>query len=179
MCLTKGVPSKEISPDPDFAKAYQKIVVEEWEKGLQNYKGSIINLKNELAKLEIEKSKLIEMKKKDLLDDEDFKEEMYKVKIKIAEKQSIPAEGIADNFDVKKESKKVFDIIPDLNKFYNGLGYYDKLKLQGLIFPEKVYFDFSESRTPKLSLILQNKRELATASSLKVASRGIEPLLPG
>ncbi len=170
---------KEISPDPDFAKAYQKIVVEEWEKGLQNYKGSIVNLKNELDKLEIEKSKLIEMKKKDLLDDEDFKEEMYKVKIKIAEKQSIPAESIADNFDVKKESKKVFDIIPDLNKFYNGLGYYDKLKLQGLIFPEKVYFDFSESRTPKLSLILQTKRELATASSPKVASRGIEPLLHG
>ncbi len=154
-------------------------MVEEWEKGLQNYKGSIVNLKNELDKLEIEKSKLIEMKKKDLLDDEDFKEEMYKVKIKIAEKQSIPAESIADNFDVKKESKKVFDIIPDLNKFYNGLGYYDKLKLQGLIFPEKVYFDFSESRTPKLSLILQIKRELATASSPKVASRGIEPLLHG
>ena len=100
---------------------------------------------------------------------------MSKVKIKIAEKQSAPAENIPNNFDIKKQSKKVFDIIPDLDKFYNSLGYYDKLKFQSLIFPEKVYFDFSESRTTKMSLILQNKRELASASSPKVRPVGIEP----
>ncbi len=167
---------KNISPDPDFAKAYQVIVVEEWEKGLKNYQSSLANIKNELDQLEIEKSKLIEMKKKELLDDEDFKEEMYRVKVKIADKQNFPADNIADDFDVKKESKKIFTIIPNLDKFYNGLNYYEKIKLQGLIFPEKPVFDFSENRTHKISLILQNKRELASASSPKVPPRGIEPL---
>ncbi|HNX10757.1 MAG TPA: recombinase family protein [bacterium] len=162
---------KSIAPDPYFAKDLRLIVIEEWEKKIKNYKGSLVDAKNQLEVLELEKSKLIEMKKKDLLDDNDFKEEMSKVKIKIAEKQSTPAENIPNNFDIKKQSKKVFDIIPDLDKFYNSLGYYDKLKFQSLIFPEKVYFDFSESRTAKMSLILQNKRELATASSPKVPLR--------
>ena len=167
---------KEISPDPYFANDLRLMVIEEWEKEIKNHKGSLADIKSQLESLEVEKTKLIEMKKKELLDDEDFKTEMYKVKTRIAEKQSIPAESISDNFDIKKASKKVFDIISDLDKFYNKLGYYDKLKFQSLIFPEKVYFDFSESRTTKMSLILQTKRELAHASSPKVPPRGIEPL---
>ncbi len=63
--------------------------------------------------------------------------------------------------------------------FYRRAKYEAKLKLQCLIFPEKPVFDFSENRTPKLSLILQTKRELAQASSPIVVPRGIEPLLTG
>ena len=62
---------------------------------------------------------------------------------------------------------------------YKNATYQEKLKLQSLIFTEKPAFNFSINQTPKISLILQNKRELASANYPIVASRGVEPLFLG
>lgn len=72
----------------------------------------------------------------------------------------------------------VFQVLASLATIYRKADYQDKLKFQSLIFTEKPTFDFTGNRTPKISLILENKRELASASSPIVVPRGIEPLLP-
>ena len=87
-----------------------------------------------------EKDKLIDMKKKELLDDEDFKAEMDKVKIQIADKQTRVINCKDDNFDVKKNVDKVFNFICDMPKFYEKAEYPIKIKLQGSIFFRKTCF---------------------------------------
>ena len=170
---------RKITPDKKSLDGFRKVLLdvsrEMTGKQKNNYK---IN-QDRLAHFQTEKAKLIEMKKKDLLDDEDFKNEMEKVKNNISDIQATACDQPADNRSIFKEADRVFKVIANLPATYKEATYPEKLKLQGLIFPEKPVFDFTGNRTPKISLILQTKRELAQASSPIVVPRGIEPLLPG
>ena len=170
---------KRITPSEIVLKNYKKILIDVFNEKTKEENNSLNSGNEKLAVLQTEKAKLIEMKKKDLLDDEDFKNEMEKVKQSISEIQATACDQPAYNRNIFKEVDKVFKVLSSLAPAYKNASYEDKLKYQCLIFPEKPVFDFSENRTPKLSLILQNKRELASANSPIVVPRGIEPLLPG
>lgn len=170
---------KRITPSGIVLKNYKKILIDVFNEKTKEENNSLTSAKEKLAVLQTEKAKLIEMKKKDLLDDEDFKNEMEKVKQSISETQATACDQPSYNRNTFKEVDKVFKVLSSLAPAYKHASYEDKLKYQSLIFPEKPVFDFSENRTPKLSLILQTKRELAQASSPIVVPRGIEPLLTG
>ena len=170
---------KRITPSEVVLKNYKKILIDVFNEktGEENNNSNLT--KEKLTVLQTEKAKLIEMKKKDLLDDEDFKNEMEKVKQNISETQATACDQPSYNRNIFKEVDKVFKVLSSLAPAYKKASYEDKLKYQSLIFPEKPIFDFSGNRTPKISLILQNKRELASASSPIVVPRRIELLLPG
>jgi len=170
---------KRITPSEKWLKNYQKVLLEVVKEKNGAMKNNINSVKEKLAVFQSEKTKLIEMKKKDLLDDEDFKNEIEKVKNNINELQATACDQPVIDINIAKDTEKVFKVISGLAPFYRKAKYEAKLKLQSLIFPEKPIFDFTGNRTPKISLILQTKRELAQASSPIVVPRGIEPLLPG
>lgn len=170
---------RKITPTKEYLATFRKVLLDVGREKINKQKANLKNSENRLVNLQAEKTKLIEMKKKDLLDDEDFKAEMERVKQSIGDIQATACDQPADTKIIFKEADKVFKVISNLYSTYREASYEEKLKLQCLIFPEKPIFDFSENRTPKLSLILQTKRELAQASSPVVVPRGIEPLLPG
>ena len=170
---------RKITPDKKSLDGFRKVLLDVSREMTNKKKNNYKITQDRLANLQIEKAKLIEMKKKDLLDDEDFKNEMKKVKNTINELQATACDQPVIDINIAKDTEKVFKVISGLAPFYRQAKYEAKLKLQCLIFPEKPIFDFTENRTPKLSLILQTKRELAQASSPIVVPRGIEPLLPG
>ena len=170
---------RKITPTVEWLKSFKKVLLEV----VKNRSGLLANnyklAQEKLVKLQAEKTKLIEMKKRDLLDDEDFKNEIEKVKQAISETQTIACDQPVSKINLSKEIDKVCKVISGLANSYKNATYQEKLKLQSLIFTKKPTFDFTKNQTPKLSLILQNKRELASASSPIVVPRGIEPLLPG
>ncbi len=169
----------KITPSEKALMLYKK-VLQSAIKDISSLSVDKIKLaKEKLIELQNEKAKLIEMKKKELLDDEDFKDEMEKIKNTISNQQAIVYDQPNLNFNITKEVDKVFKVLSNLPALYKKADYQDKLKLQSLIFTEKPTFNFSINQTPKISLILQNKRELASASSPIVVPRGIEPLLTG
>lgn len=170
---------RRITPTKEYLATFRKVLLDVGREKINKQKINLRNSENRLINLQTEKTKLIEMKKKDLLDDEDFKTEMERVKQSISDIQATACDQPADTKRIFKEADKVFKVISSLYSTYREASYDEKLKLQCLIFPEKPVFDFSENRTPKLSLILQTKRELAQANSPIVVPRGIEPLLTG
>ncbi|MFA4942626.1 MAG: recombinase family protein, partial [Patescibacteria group bacterium] len=159
---------ENITPRPIEARAIKKAIIDVWEEKRDELKNDSGLFKNQLEKLRTEKDKLIDMKKKELLDDEDFKAEMDKVKIQIADKQARVVNCKDNNFDVKKNVDKVFNFICDMPNFYEKAEYPIKIKLQGSIFLEKPAFNFYRFQTPKISPILQLKRDLVNTKSLNV-----------
>ena len=170
---------RKITPNKKYLDGFKKVLLDAFKEKMGDVNSNQLNAKELLVKLQQEKDKLIEMKKKELLDDEDFKNEMGKVKQNMADNQALACESPKYDLNIFKEVDKVFKVLPKLANIYKDADYQDKLKLQSLIFTEKPTFDFTGNRTPKISLILQNKRELASASSPIVVPRGIEPLLTG
>ena len=170
---------RKITPDKIWLNYFKKVLLDVFKEKNGQRNNNFKLAQDKINKLQTEKTKLIEMKKKDLLDDEDFRNEMEKVKNSINELQATACNQPGYNKSIFKEVDKIFKVISSLAITYREADYQRKLKLQSLIFLKKPTFDFSKNQTPNLSLILQTKRELAQASSPIVVPRGIEPLLPG
>jgi len=164
---------KRITPTEVVLKNYKKILIDVFNEKTKEENNGLNSAKEKLAVLQTEKAKLIEMKKKELLDDEDFKNEIEKVKQNILEIQATACDQPSYNRNIFKEVDKVFKVLLTLAPAYRKASYEDKLKYQSLIFLKKPTFDFTKNQTPNLSLILQTKKELASASSPIVVPRGI------
>ena len=169
----------QITPKANQLEAFKQILLDVYQDQQGNNKNNQENLVKQIVQLKAEKDKLIEMKTKDLLDDEDFKSSMDKIKSQLAEKQAVTISRNEDEFDLKANTDVVFDVVSSLADFYEESGYYQKLKLQSLIFKEKPRFNFTENQTRKLSLILQIEKEPCGSISSRVAARRIELRLTG
>lgn len=170
---------KEITPRDKFLKGFKAVVLDVWEKEYKRVNENRREKDKQIEILKEDKMKLIDMKKKDLLSDEDFKEAFDRLKREIEAKEGQLCETKLEEFDIDEAIEYVFGYIKDLPETWQKSGFKQQVTLQGLIFPEKPIYDYSSFQTPKLCPILATKKELAGASSSVVASRGIEPLLPG
>lgn len=170
---------ERITPEKKYLNAFKAVLIDVWQTRYKEVNQNREMTIKELDDLRQEKKKLIDMKKKELLSDEDFREEFEKVKQEIIDKEIILDETKAEEFDIDGAITCVFNFIADTPEFWQSADYDQKIKIQGLIFREKPIYDYSGFETPKISLLFQQKKELAYANSSIVASRGIEPLLPG
>lgn len=118
---------------------------------------------------------LLDLVKRELLPDEDFKIEYGKVKQQLADRQLELSELPTDNFDVKAATAFVFDFIAELPKSWDKTSYWQKTKLMSLIFHQKPIYNYINFTTPKLSYIYQAKTALAGGENALVGWVGIEP----
>lgn len=172
-CLTNITPKKE------YLNALKAVILDVWQTKQKEMNENRDIVIKKLDDLKQEKRKLIDMKKKELLSDEDFKEEFEQVKQEIVEKEIIINETNAEETDLNEIISPVFDFIVNVPELWKKSDCPKKQKIQGLIFPEKPIYSYSGFETPKLSLLFQQKKELACANSSIAAPRGIEPLFGG
>ncbi len=170
---------KKITPKVTFLNSFKAVIIDVWQKKYQEINQARNYLAQKIDQLEEEKLKLIEMKKKELFNDEDFKMAFEKVKKEIADKQADIFGMKLESFNVDQAVSYVFDFIATIPEFWEQATYQQQIKLQSLIFPEKPIYDLNEFRTPVLSPILETKKELANANSSIVIPGGIEPPLQG
>lgn len=170
---------KNITPKKEYLNAFKAVITDVWQTRSKETNSERENMIKKLDSLKQEKEKLIEMKKKELFSDEDFKESFAKVKQEIISQEIIFDEIKIENFDIEKTINYVFNFIVNVPEFWQRANFSQKQKIQGLIFPEKPIYNYSTFETPKISLFFQQKKELAYTNSGVVALRGIEPLLPG
>lgn len=148
-----------------FTRAFKATILDVWEN---EYKRINRDRKSQIEKIEDlkeEKTKLIEMKKKELLPDDDFKEAFDRLKSEIDIKESGLSETKLEEFNLDEAVDYVFDYIRTLPSNWQEASYEQKIKLQGLIFAEKPVYDNEKFQTPKLSPILAIKKELALTNS--------------
>lgn len=162
---------KNITPKKEYLNAFKAVIIDVWETKHKELNSDRENIIKNLASLKEEKIKLIEMKKKELLPDEDFRESFEKVRQEIIAKEIALDETKAEKFDTNTISD-VFGFIANVPEFWQKANYQQKIKIQGLIFPEKPIYNYSGFETPRLSLFFQQKKELTYANSPRVVSSG-------
>ena len=170
---------KEITPKDKFLKGFKAVILDVWESEYKKINQERQDRIKRIEGLKQEKLQLIEMKKRDLLPDDDFKEAFNKLNKDIDYQEANLTETKFEEFNLDEAIDYVFTYIKTLPENWERATFEQKIQLQGLVFPEKPSYDYIKFQTPKLSPILQTKRELALASSPLVPPRGIEPRLPG
>ena len=171
---------ESIIPKDGFLKTFKAVLLDVWEKRYKeiNRNGKIVQ--EQISNLKEEKIRLIDMKKKDLLPDEDFKEAFNRLNSEIATKQTKLSETKLEEFDIDEAIDFVFNFIKTLPEYWQEKATYEqKIKIQGLVFEENPTYNYKIFQTPMLCPILQTKKEMAYANSSLVVPRGIEPLFSG
>ncbi|MAG59194.1 hypothetical protein CMO96_00160, partial [Candidatus Woesebacteria bacterium] len=161
-----------------FLKPFKAVILDVWKKKYKELNKDRLRLTKRIEDLEQEKLRLIDMKKKDLLDDEDFKISFAVVKDSIKKEQIALTETQVEDFNIDEAVDYVFSLIGTLPKFWQEANYEQKIQLQGLIFPKKPMYHFSGFATTQLSPILAEKQAFDRNNSSKVDPRGIEPRRP-
>lgn len=168
----------EVKHSGKFLNSFKATILDVWD---DEYKRINQDRKDQIKKIENlkdEKTKLIEMKKKELLPDEDFKEAFDKLRKTIDDKEASLSETKLEEFNLDEAVECVFEYIKTLPENWDEATYQHRLRLQGLIFAQKPIYDYKTFQTPKLCPILQIKKELAISHSSLVARRRIELLFP-
>lgn len=156
---------------------FKPIILQVQDKNYHDINSRKNILLKKISKLEAEKKKLIDMKKKDLFDNDDFKTSMQKTKQKIQQEKIILLETKAEKFNPEEAIDYVFNFITDIPKFWTEANTQQKIRLQGLIFTERPVYLYPKFETPKISIVLKQKQTFELDKSSTVASRGVEPLL--
>lgn len=177
---------KDITPKKELLDAFKAVIIDVWQGRYNDINRHYEILSKELAGLQQQKTKILELVKKQLIADEDFKTEFEKIKEQAAGKQLELDQSRLEEFDIDRAVTYVFDFIANLPEFWSRANYWQKLKLVGLIFPEKPVYHYLRFTTPRTSHIFQvNQYEntLSGAHNLQtsslVALPGIEPGFSG
>ncbi len=170
---------EEITPKKTFLDPFKAIVTDVWKKRYKELNKHRKDTLKVLENLKEEKVKLIEMRRKELFSDEDFKEAFDKLKQEILDKQIILDENEIKEFNIDKAVTYVFDFIATIPEYWSKASYDQKIKIQGLIFPEKPIYGYERFQTPEISPVLAIKKESYDPNSPIVPPRGVEPLLLG
>lgn len=169
---------KDIVPTDKFAKSFKAVILDVWQDEYKRINSDRERQLKRTESLKNEKAKLIEMKKKELLPDDDFKEAFDKLRSELNEMEANLSEVRVSEFNIDEAVDYVFDFFKALPRHWEEATCEQRIKLQSLIFAEKPVYDYIKFQTPKLSPILQIKKDLALANSSFVAPTGIEPVLP-
>ncbi len=170
---------KQITRKKKFLKAFKAVILDVWDEQYSMINQDRQRINTVIDKLEEEKKSLIRMKKKELIPDEDFRNEFDEVKIQLTSKRHELEKTKFETFDIDEAVNYVFGVIADLPEIWNEAKTKQKQQLQGLIFPEKpVYLD-GKFETPELSPVLVTKKTSRNEKPLLVTPGGIEPPLPG
>ena len=176
----------DVTPKKQLLDAFKAVIIDVWQKRYSDINTFHNQIQDEVNSLHDQKNKVLDLIKKELISDQDFKAEFAKVNELIAIKQLELDQSKLEEYDIDRAVTYVFDFIATLPEFWSRANYWQKLKLMGLIFPEKPvynYLRFTTLRTSHIFQVNQYKNTLAGAStnreSTLVALRGIEPRLRG
>ncbi len=170
---------KEISPDKRYLKVIRHMALELWEKKYKEMNVSNEQINKEIEVLKEKKRKTFDLLGKGIIDDEDFKEELDRIKTNIQKKEELLHLTPKEDFDLEKAMDMCFNFFLQVPEYWQSAPYTEKIQLQSSIFSKKPSYHYPKFGTPDFSLIFQQKRDSAHAKSLLVAPRGIEPLLHG
>lgn len=164
---------KDITPKKKLLDAFKAVIIDVWQGRYGDINRHYEILSKKLSGLQQQKTKMLELIKKQLIADEDFKVEFEKIKVEMAGKQLELDQSRLEEFDIDRAVTYVFDFIANLPEFWSRANYWQKLKLVSLIFPEKPVYHHLRFTTPRTSHIFNVKAASDGGNSTLVALRRI------
>ena len=171
---------QDITPTEENLASLKEVIIKHWDSQYKNINQKREQAEKKLAELQAEKQQILNLAKKQLIPDEDFKEEFAAIKHKIADQQLLLSETQIEDFNVQEACDFVFAFIRRVPEYWAKTpDYTKKVRLQGLIFKKNPVYRFPTFTTPTLTNLYRAKELVSNQNSMVVAPRGIEPRLPG
>ena len=165
-----------LSPTKKYFNALRAVVIDLWETKYQNINLNKEILTKKMEQLKQDRQKIVDLAKKDIIDADEAKADMDKIRGQILETEIQLGQSKQENFDMKEALDHCYDLFINTYKYWEKGNYDQKMRLQSSLFSKKPSYFYPEFGTPEFSLIFQQKRDLTQVKSLLVARTGIEPV---
>lgn len=164
-----------VKPNDDCIELFKEMFIKVYRQRVQELEGDTLRIKAEVQGLESEKTRIIEMGKKRLLTDEEFNKELSEIRDKLAVAQLTYNETRTDEAEINVCLAYAQNFVRTANQVWFDAPSALKIKLQGMIFPTGVKYDFDSVSNRDLSLPFKLNRDFAEHQSLNVSWQGFEP----
>lgn len=192
-CVTKGCPKKgktfrkddvhnnffellkAVKPSEDSVGLFKEMFIRVYKKRITELEGDAIRMRAEVQSLENEKSRIIEMGKKKILNDEELQEELSGIRDKLTMAQLTYNETKTSEAELNVCLQYAQNFIRTVNLVWFDAPSLLKIKLQTMIFPNGLTYPFEGISNHNLSLPFELNRQFADTRSLNVSWQGFEP----
>lgn len=168
-----------IQPKKEHSELFKVMFMKRYQERIMELEGDSIRIKSELDGLEAERKILIAMKKKTQLTDEEYEKEISEVRDKITIASLQSNEVGTDRNEAETCLNYAQNFIQTI-----ALAWYDapdelKIKIQGMVFPNGVSYDFNSISNHVLSLPFALNRQIVPLENAFVIPTGVEPVFTG
>lgn len=133
-------------------------------------------INEQVAKLTVRKSKLIDLIADGTVSKDDGKQKLEEIRKETEELMLLGAEMTADGFDVGTAAHRFAQSLKNPSQFWKNLKVVEqKVKFQSLIFPKGVVYQNPGFGTSQMGLLFQLTPDLGVEKSRLVRTRGLEP----
>lgn len=113
-----------------FIRTFKATIIDVWEREYKNINENRQKKLKRLEELRPEKTSLIDMKKCDLLPDDDFTEAFNRVKRDIEINEADVCENVFEEFNIDEAVDYVFGFIKSLPEYWQRTTFEQQIKLQ-------------------------------------------------
>lgn len=169
---------QQLAPKPDEAKMFKAIVLDAWEQKHKDISFDIANYDKRIQEAEAEKQQVIDLVKRDVFDEETAKEELGRIKEKLALLRLERNDLRIDEFDLEIRLNFSLFFMQNVHRLWFEATLAQKLKFQEMVFPNGVTFDYQTFGTKEIASIYKLKSQLEAEKSTMVPREGLEPSRP-
>ena len=142
---------KTVRPTETAVEKFKQRVLSRYQQRLSEFETQSSRLRKQLDQLEVDKQRVIEMGKKQILEDDDTRQEMVKVKAEINAVKLQLNECHDQGFQVEYLLEFAGNFLRNIPVIWNEVDTAGKIKIQRLIFPKGMAYKFPGFVETKLS----------------------------
>lgn len=168
-----------ITPNKQYLNDFWKTVLNVAERKYNEVNAEYIRYDKRFKELQQYKNNLVKKNINGILPDEDFKDELAKVKAEIEMAELAMHEAKIDVFQEEAVLEYSRQFIHDLPRQWFDLGIEGKRRFQKLLFPEGLpYLGNGKFGTAKLCVVFEINQEFQKGKTSLVRPAGVEPTTP-
>lgn len=169
---------EKLQPSQKVLKLFKLIIVDVYKERRKDYISIYNRMKKELDNLEKKKKRINEMAVDGFFDKEEYKNQIQNVNTEIQVKTIEMNENKIDTLDIDNLLNFAQYFLSNTSKLWINADIETKIKIQKIIFTDKLIYDGNKYQTPLISPLFSYLQEISDPKYCMVAPRGIEPLLP-
>ena len=159
---------QQLAPKQEDERLFKAVKLDAWEQKHKELSQDITRFDEQLSKLEAERQQVIDLAKKGTFDDDTAKEELARIKERLALTRLERNELQIDDYDLEIGLNFCLFFMTNVHRLWYEANLTQKLKFQEMIFPEGVNFDYNRFGTSSLANIYELKSQFETEKSTMV-----------
>jgi hypothetical protein len=163
---------ESVTPSKKYEKLFKAVVIDIWQSNYKKLDEQNIRVREEIAKLEVERQKVFDYHRSGKYTDEEFLDQKNRINDAINKKHLLVQENRVEEFDMEQALDHCFRFVRTTAKTWIEANYQEKLRFQKLVSKARFEFDGKNFGTAGLTNVYSINREYKEKKSNLVALVG-------